>query len=65
MMTEAQTAALKAICERYRVTFNADDYKPTFDLPAGYVAGWVGGYDIQATHPTIYVGCAPDGAISS
>ena len=27
--------------------------------------GWVGGVEIQAEHPTIYVGCSPEGIISS
>jgi hypothetical protein len=63
--TEEQARALFAICERYHVTYDPDHYKPAFDLPKGYVAGWVGGYGIQKSHPTIYVGCSPEGAISS
>jgi hypothetical protein len=59
-MTEQQLAALQRICERYGVAFDAAHYWPQFDLPAGYVAGWVGGKP-----GTIYVGCSPDGAISS
>ena len=55
-MTSEQTAALTALCERYHVPFNADNFRPTFDLPAGYVAGTVG---------PIYVGCSADGRISS
>ena len=53
------------ICERYGVTYNPADYWRDSSLPAGYVSGWVGGHAIQATHPTIYVGCSPEGAISS
>jgi hypothetical protein len=64
-MTAQQEAALRAICERYNEEFRPDDYRPQFDLPSGYVAGWVGGYEVQATHPTIYVGCSPEGQISS
>lgn len=59
-MNERQEAALRDLCQRYRVPFRAADYMPQFDLPAGYVAGWVGG-DIS----TIYVGCDPGGVISS
>lgn len=55
-MTEAQEAALRDLCARYKVTFDPDNYHPTFDLPTGYVAGWVS---------NLYVGCDPDGRISS
>jgi hypothetical protein len=44
--------------------FEAAD-RPTFDLPSTWLAGWVGGEAIQATRPTIYVGCDPEGRISS
>lgn len=77
-MTEAQREALKNICERYHVEFNEDDYKPAFDLPDGYVAGWVGGQKHgmawriegeglweRTSQTTIYIGCDPEGAISS
>ena len=63
--TEAQARALFGICERYGVTYNPADYWRDSSLPAGYVSGWVGGHAIQAAHPTIYVGCSPEGAISS
>lgn len=39
-LTEAQTAALAALCDRFRVPFDPTAFAPTFDLPAGYVAGW-------------------------
>jgi hypothetical protein len=55
-VTPAQIAALEYLCERYKVPFDPGAFHPRFDLPDGYVAGWVG---------PIYVGCAPDGAISS
>lgn len=55
-MTDAQRAALTSLCERYGVEFDASHYRPTFDLPSDYVAGWVG---------TIYVGVSPDGRVSS
>lgn len=64
-LTEAQEKSLRAICDRYTVEYNEDHYHHTFDLPEGYVAGFVGGAEIQAEHPTIYVGAAPDGRLSS
>jgi hypothetical protein len=60
-----QEDALRHLCDRYHVTFSPRDYKPAFDLPRTWVAGWVGGHTIQRTHPTIYVGCDPEGRISS
>jgi hypothetical protein len=64
-LTLLQEASLSAICERYSVEYFPHHYRPSFDLPEGYVAGWVGGSEIQAVHPTIYVGCSPEGIISS
>jgi hypothetical protein len=64
-LTLLQEASLSAICERYHVEYHPLHYRPSFDLPEGYVAGWVGGVEIQAEHPTIYVGCSPEGIISS
>ena len=76
-LTAAQTAALQDICERYGVEFRAGDYQPQFDLPAGYVGGWVGGCDhglgfdhdqndwVRSSSTTIYVGVDPEGRISS
>ena len=55
-MTEQQEAALRDLCERYRVDFDQDNYKPGGFLPEGYVSGWVG---------PIFVGCDSDGRISS
>lgn len=55
-MTPEQEQALRALCERYNTEFDADNFRPRFDLPRGYVAGQVG---------PIYVGCSPDGRISS
>jgi len=63
--TEAQARALFGICERYGVTYTPSDYWRDPSLPSGYVSGWVGGHAIQSTQQTIYVGCAPDGRISS
>ena len=55
-MTKEQEATLRCLCDGYKVTFDAADYHPQFDLPTGYVAGWVG---------TIYIGVAPNGDASS
>ena len=61
-MTEAQAAALLALCERYGVGYDPAHYRPGgFGLPAGYVAGWVGGPDARK----LFVGCDPEGRISS
>lgn len=59
-LTPAQREALTALCARYGVPFREEDYRPSSDLPAGYVAGWAGG-----SPGTIYVGCDADGAVSS
>ncbi len=57
-MTEAQEAALRALCGRYGVPFERTNFPPQFDLPTGYVAGWIG-------VDKLYVGCSPEGDISS
>lgn len=64
-MTPAQINTLARLCDRYHVDFHASDYIPRFDLPEGWVAGWVGGADIQPDHSTIYVGCSPEGEVAS
>jgi hypothetical protein len=61
-LTEAQRSALSQLCERYDVSFNENDYIPAFDLPYGWVSGWVGGNRVSNT---IYVGCSPEGRITS
>ena len=56
-MTNEQAAALLSLCARYGVPFNPWTFEVNpFDLPTGYVSGWVG---------PLYVGCAPDGEVSS
>jgi hypothetical protein len=60
-MNQVQEEALRSLCERYKVPFNREDYRPTFDLPSDWVAGWVGGQG----HRKLYVGCSPEGRISS
>lgn len=54
----AQERALLRLCKDRDVPipYVSDQYGPAFDLPDGYVAGWVG---------SIYVGCDPEGRISS
>jgi hypothetical protein len=56
-MNVAQHRALMRLCRGYHVLFVASNYHPQFDLPSGYVAGWIG--------DRIYVGCDPQGRISS
>ncbi len=64
-LTTAQEEALKAICQRYNAPYNPDHYLPAFDLPEGWVCGWVGGSAFQETHRTIFIGCSPEGEIHS
>lgn len=75
-MNEKQEAALRNLCERYKVPFDENDYAPAFDLPEGWVSGWIGGkYHAALRHEdgyrdynfgaTLYVGCNPEGEISS
>lgn len=75
-LTEAQHTALESLCERYKATFNPAHYLPAFDLPEGWVSGWVGGPDhglgrtgdgewVRTPTTTIYVGCSPNGEVSS
>ena len=73
-MTAAQETRLRSLCQRYGVTFDAADYHPQFDLPTGYVAGWIGGPEHAGAFNdagerilggTIYVGVAPNGDASS
>jgi hypothetical protein len=60
-MNEQQRLALQSLCSRYKVEFKEEHYRPQFDLPPGYVAGWLGGVDAGK----IFVGCSPEGSISS
>jgi hypothetical protein len=66
-MTSAQVATLMRLCKQFGVTFDPLDYAPQFDLPSGYVAGWIGGLDHGhgTENQTIYVGVDPEGAASS
>jgi hypothetical protein len=60
-MSAAQWRALKNLSDRYEVDFQEKWFVPAFDLPPGYVKGWIGGPEEQK----LYVGCSPDGQISS
>ena len=62
-MTIAQRDALWELADRYHVPFREDDYHPAFDLPEGYVAGWVGGQFHRSAK--LAVGVSPTGEISS
>jgi hypothetical protein len=55
-MTLRQVIALAKATDGRGIGFDASDYRPAFDLPTGYVAGWVG---------PIYLGVSPEGDISS
>lgn len=59
-MTEAQRTALTKLCERYNVEFDEGHYYRQFDLPEGYLCGWIGD---RIT--TIFVGVSPEGEIHS
>jgi hypothetical protein len=58
---EGQARALFALCERYGVVYDPAHYWRDSSLPAGYVSGWVGG----PSERRLFVGCSPEGAISS
>lgn len=63
MMPDTQRAALESLCKRYGEDFDPRNFAPAFDLPDGWVAGWVGQ---RGTHGNpIYVGCSPTGEIHS
>lgn len=62
VLTRAQERSLRALCGRYGEEFHFGDYTPQFDLPPGYVAGWVGGPNGSRR---LYVGCDPEGRVSS
>lgn len=55
-LTLGQELRLRRLCDSYKVPFDPTHYGPIFDLPEGWVAGWVG--DVGTT---IYVGVAPNG----
>jgi len=77
-LSEAQEKSLRHLCERYGVEYAAEHYRvyPTNSMfMPGWAEGWVGGgrhanpdymkpYE-PAGHPTIFVGCSPEGEICS
>jgi hypothetical protein len=67
-MTDAQRDRLWQLCGSYSVAFREDDYTSAFDLPQGWVNGWVGGnrhgYGGDGKL-TIFVGVSPEGEAHS
>lgn len=67
-MNKAQEATIRNLCERYNVEFDPKHYVTNSEhstmMPL-WTEGWIGGYDIQSTHPTIYVGVSPEGQAHS
>lgn len=55
-LTIEQEWAIRDLCEAYHVAYIPGHYTPQFDLPSGWVAGWIG---------PIYCGISPEGDISS
>ena len=56
-LTPAQRKALSELSERYEVPFDPSSfYSSPLDLKPGWVGGWIG---------PVFVGCSPDGEISS
>jgi hypothetical protein len=64
-MNHAQRNALWDKCAGYNVPFREDDYHPQSDLPPGYYAGWIGGWEGIGHRRTIFVGVSPEGELSS
>jgi hypothetical protein len=60
--TYAQVVALSRLHDRHGLDLDLRNFTHQFDLPQGYVAGWVGRGD---TAPGIYVGVSPEGEVSS
>tara|TARA_Y100000310_G_C20352542_1_gene655075 strand:- start:119 stop:298 length:180 start_codon:yes stop_codon:yes gene_type:complete len=59
-MTGKQIKSLRSICDRFEVEFDSNNFPEAGNLdglPDGYVCGWVG--------TSIYIGCSPEGEISS
>lgn len=71
-MNDAQRAALRNLCEGFKVPFDESHY---FTYPAdgwmmpGWCEGWLGGSEHSADRDgrggTIYVGCSPEGGCHS
>jgi hypothetical protein len=61
-MNDKQRDALRKLAQRFSVKLVESDFEPAFDLPTGYVAGWIRN---PASGIGIYCGCSPEGEISS
>jgi hypothetical protein len=55
-LTPEQVAAIRKLCRDYHTEYRPENYTPAFDLPDGWVAGWIG---------PIYCGISPEGGIQS
>lgn len=55
-LTPQQDERLRVLCERYHVEFDPQHYYAAFDLPEGWVQGWIGGQP-----GTLFVGVSPEG----
>ena len=55
-LTLPQEQAIQRLCANYKVAYIPSNYGPAFDLPKGWVIGWIG---------PIYCGIDPEGNISS
>lgn len=58
-MTEAQRTAISDLCARFSAEADWTKWLPAFDLPDGWVAGWVGTPGAGG----IYAGVSPEGEI--
>ena len=56
-LTPAQRTSLYELCQLYDVPFYPAAFSWSFDLNPGWVSGWIG--------DAVFVGCSPDGEISS
>ena len=55
-LTADQEHAIRDLCRNYHTEYIPTNYGPAFDLPEGWVIGWIG---------PIYCGIDPEGNISS
>jgi hypothetical protein len=65
---EAQEAKLRQLCDGFRVEYASYHYHVYPDdswMMPGWCEGWIGGHDLQAERPTIYVGVSPEGEAHS
>jgi hypothetical protein len=66
-LTDAQVEAIERIHKRYGgVEWHPRDFWHTFDLPDGWVAGWVKRKDrSNGPERALYIGVSPDGEVHS